>query len=106
MDASDPNEESSPMTAFDSVQRNYNNITASDQAYSEVSFLSYDPTLFDGVPDWSIEDFWSQPFALDTSFNNNLPQQFPPLMEDEIMCPFSHYIDETDQIDWLHDMLQ
>ncbi|KAL3509540.1 hypothetical protein ACH5RR_028941 [Cinchona calisaya] len=85
----------------------------------EMSFLSCDSSsLVNGIIDWlaedsnnssvesfteSFESFWTQPFALDTSYNNN-NSNWLPAPEEEFIDPFTSFLDGND-IDWFHELI-
>ncbi|XP_027156275.1 transcription factor MYB15-like [Coffea eugenioides] len=118
IDDADQNEQSSAMFTSGSSTDQKTEVdpttSAADSldAYTDISSLSCDSTLFDGA-DWAADDsnssveslteplesFWTEPFALDTSFNNWLPS-----MEEEFMHPFSSFLD--DSFDWFHEFNQ
>ncbi|CDP11889.1 unnamed protein product [Coffea canephora] len=85
----------------------------------ELSPLSCGSKHFDGG-DWfgedsnssveslpeSFESFWSEPFALDTSYSNLkvINYDWLPPVEEEFTYPFSSFLDED--MDWFHELIQ
>ncbi|CDP11892.1 unnamed protein product [Coffea canephora] len=122
MDDADQNEQSSAMStsgsSTDQKREMDPNASAADSldAYTDISSLSCDSTLFDCV-DWVADDsnssvesltepfesFWTEPFALDTSFSNYISvDPWLPSTEEEFLYPFSSFLD--DGIDCFHEL--
>ncbi|XP_071905879.1 uncharacterized protein [Coffea arabica] len=120
-DDADQNEQSSAMStsgsSSDQKREMDPNASAADSldAYTDISSLSCDSTIFDRV-DWVADDsnssvesltepfesFWTEPFALDTSFSNYISvNPWLPSTEEEFMYPFSSFLD--DGIDCFHE---